>query len=142
MVVLLNLFPRDYDDRVKRANLDFYERRTEHGSSLSACMYSLLACEVGDPQWAYPFFRKTAEIDLTGESKQFAGLVYIGGTHPAANGGAWLSVVRGFCGLSVSDGEISLSPRLPESWTKVTFTLRLRGRRHSITVTKDGYTLC
>lgn len=142
VVTLLSLFPRDYDAQTKAANLRFYEKRTEHGSSLSACMYSLLSCEVGDPQWAYPLFRKTAEIDLTGESKQFAGLVYIGGTHPAANGGAWLSAVRGFCGLSVSEGELSLSPRLPESWTKVSFTLRLRGRRYAITVTKDGYTLC
>lgn len=142
VVLMLNLFADEYDERTKKANLAFYEPRTEHGSSLSACMYSLLSCATGDSGWSYPFFRKTAEVDITGESKQFAGLIYIGGTHPAANGGAWLSAVRGFCGFSVRNGEIRVAPRLPERWTKVTFTARVNGKKHTITVTKDGYTVC
>lgn len=142
VVLMLNLFGSEYDGATKKANLAYYEPRTEHGSSLSACMYSLLSCATGDSAWSYPFFRKTAEVDITGESKQFAGLIYIGGTHPAANGGAWLSAIRGFCGFSVVNGEIRVSPRLPEGWDKVTFTVRVRGKKHTITVTKDGYTLC
>ncbi len=142
VVLMLNLFGDEYDGAVKKANLGYYEPRTEHGSSLSACMYSLLSCETGDSAWSYPFFRKTAEIDITGESKQFAGLIYIGGTHPAANGGAWISASRGFCGFAVAGGEIRLAPRLPAGWTKVSFTARVRGVRHKITVTKDGYTVC
>lgn len=142
VVLMLNLFSGEYPDSVKRANLAFYEPRTEHGSSLSACMYSLLSCETGDSAWSYPFFRKTAEVDITGESKQFAGLVYIGGTHPAANGGAWLSAIRGFCGFSIKDGEVTVNPRLPEKWKRVTFTARVRGVKRTITVTKDGFTQC
>ncbi|MDR0645390.1 MAG: glycoside hydrolase family 65 protein [Treponema sp.] len=95
VVTMLALFGDDYPVFVKKANLAFYEPRTEHGSSLSACMYALLACETGDSDWAYPFFVKGAEIDIAGKGKLFAGLVSIGGTHPAANGGTWMTAIQG-----------------------------------------------
>jgi len=138
VVTMLTLFSSDYSPETKKANLDYYEPRTEHGSSLSACMYALLLCETGNSDRAYPFFVKTAEVDITGKSKQFAGLVYIGGTHPAANGGAWLTAVHGFCGFSVENGEIKIAPRLPPAWEKVEFTVLLRGTTYKITVTKNG----
>jgi len=138
---MLALFGDDYPVEVKKANLDFYEPRTEHGSSLSSCMYALLSCETGNSDWAYPFFIKSAEIDITGKSKHFAGLVYIGGTHPAANGGAWMTAIRGFCGFSVENGAIRVVPRLPELWKKVCFSLILRGVEYRVTVTKNSYTV-
>jgi len=107
----------------------------------SQCMYALLACETGGSDWAYPFFIKTAEIDITGKSKHFAGLVYIGGTHPAGNGGAWLTAIRGFCGFFVGNGKIKIVPRLPEHWKKVSFSVILRGVKYKITVTKDNFTI-
>ncbi len=142
VVLMLVLFGNDYSDEVKRANLAYYEPRTEHGSSLSNCMYALLSCASGNSEWAYPFFVKTAEIDVTGKSKQFAGGIYIGGTHPAANGGAWMTAIQGFCGFSVSGGNIHCIPRLPEKWNKVIFSVMLNGEHTEVTVTKDGYSLC
>jgi nigerose phosphorylase len=141
VVLMLDLFGEDYSRAIKKANLDFYEPRTEHGSSLSHCAYSLLACETGDSEWAYPFFLKAAEIDITGEGKHYAGLVYIGGTHPASSGGAWMAVVLGFCGLSVEGGELRLRPRLPAAWSKVRFSLTWRGVDCLVAVGKDGYTI-
>ncbi|MDR2596080.1 MAG: glycoside hydrolase family 65 protein [Treponema sp.] len=140
VVTMLTLFNNDYSAEIKKANLDYYEPRTEHGSSLSSCMYALLACETGNSDWAYPFFIKTAEIDITGKSKHFAGLVYIGGTHPAGNGGAWLTAIRGFCGFSIENNKIKIVPRLPEHWKKVSFSVTLSGVEHKITVLKDNYT--
>lgn len=48
-----------------RKNWEYYEPRTEHGSSLSACMYSLVACQIGNPEAAYPFFMKSAGVAAT-----------------------------------------------------------------------------
>ncbi|MDR0410790.1 MAG: glycoside hydrolase family 65 protein [Treponema sp.] len=139
VVTMLALFGVDYSIPIKEANLAFYEPRTEHGSSLSACMYALLACEVGGSDWAYPFFIRSAEIDITGKSKHFAGLVYIGGTHPAANGGAWLTAVHGFCGFSLKNNKIHVTPRLPSHWEKITFRAALPDGLHEVTVTRDGW---
>ena len=141
VVTMLVLFDGDYSAEIKKANLDYYEPRTEHGSSLSSCMYALLSCQTGSSDWAYTFFTKTSQIDITGSTKNFAGLIYIGGTHPAANGGAWLTAIHGFCGLSVENGEIKITPRLPSSWEKVKFKALLRGEEYEITVTKDDYSI-
>ncbi len=86
VVTALNLFPEDASKEVLRANFRYYEPRTEHGSSLSAGMYSMLACKINEPDWAYPFFMKSAKADLMDGGKEWAGLVYIGGTHPGGSG--------------------------------------------------------
>lgn len=138
VVLMLYLFRSEYGEAVKKANWHYYEPRTEHGSSLSPCIYSLLACDIGNEVFAYPYFVKSANIDLTGESKQFAGSIYIGGTHPAANGGAWMSAIFGFGGLSVQDGVIKLTPRLPKEWSRLAFNIVVRGQQYAINITRDG----
>lgn len=137
VILMLWLFRNEYSQEVKKANWTYYEQRTEHGSSLSPCIYSLLSCDIGNEQWAYPFFVKTANIDLTGESKQFAGTIYIGGTHPAANGGAWMAAVLGFAGLDVQDGKITIEPNLPRQWNRLAFNVVIRGQRYRIDITHN-----
>jgi trehalose/maltose hydrolase-like predicted phosphorylase len=114
VVTTLVTFPSEFDLKTKKANFSFYEPRTEHGSSLSACMYSLLASEVGNKDLAYRFFLNSATIDLMGGGKQYAGSIYIGGTHPASSGGAYLSSVFGFAGLRRIKGKIGFKPSFPK----------------------------
>ena len=142
VVLMLNLFRGEYSQEVKKKNWEYYEPRTEHGSSLSPCIYALLACDVGNQEWGYPYFMKTASVDLTGESKQFAGTIYIGGTHPAANGGAWMAAILGFAGLKVEGGQLSVNPRLPAKWNRLAFKVVLRGQKYSIDITKGETKIC
>jgi len=121
VVALLRVLSHRFSRDVKHANWAYYEPRTEHGSSLSACMYALVAAEIGETQWAYNYFTKTATTDLTGDAKQFVGDLYIGGTHPAANGGAWMTAVLGFGGLRCDEKGIVLNPRLPAKWDSLAF---------------------
>ena len=139
VVLMLYLFRNEYSKEVKEANWKYYEPLTEHGSSLSPCIYSLLSCEIGNEKWAYPFFVKTANVDLTGETKQFAGSIYIGGTHPAANGGAWMATILGFAGLSVNDGKITVNPNLPLKWSRLSFKVMVRGEKYLINITHEDY---
>lgn len=136
-VLMLNLFKRRYTHEIKKANWEYYEPRTEHGSSLSPCVYALLACDIGNPQWGYKYFMKTATIDLTGESKQYVGTLYIGGTHPAANGGAWMAAVLGFGGVDCDGETIIISPKLPEKWESLSFNLKVKGQQFRIIVSKN-----
>ncbi|MFP4974046.1 glycosyl hydrolase family 65 protein [Paenibacillus sp. CN-4] len=135
VVLMLHLFKEDYPEAVKKANWAYYEPRTEHGSSLSSCIYALVAADTGSPDWGYPYFIKTATIDLTGDSKQYVGDLYIGGTHPAANGGAWMAAVLGFAGLHYGGGDtVKLRPSLPAAWRAVEFPLRIRSNGYRIRV--------
>jgi trehalose/maltose hydrolase-like predicted phosphorylase len=141
VVLALFLFGERYSSDVKAANWEFYEPRTEHGSSLSACSYSLIAAEIGKIEWAYSYFMKTATIDLTGESKQYVGTLYIGGTHPAANGGAWMAAVMGLCGVRCLQDAIAINPRLPDHWNEVRLPLTYHGQKLAIQLTKDILTV-
>ena len=89
VIMLMVTLPEYFTIEQLKANYDFYLPYTEHGSSLSASVYALAACKIGYTDDAWKWFLTTAEIDLVGGGKQWAGEVYIGGTHPAANGGAW-----------------------------------------------------
>lgn len=138
VVTMLELFHGDYSQEVLQKNWEYYEPRTEHGSSLSACMYALLACRYGEPDRAYPFFMKSAQADWLGGGKQWAGLVYIGGTHPAAEGGAWKVLAEGFAGLEWSGNEPRLHSCLPEGWKRVAFCFCYKGKRYRAEVTPDA----
>ncbi|MBE5797906.1 MAG: glycoside hydrolase family 65 protein, partial [Clostridiales bacterium] len=80
VIAMMALFPGDFDRATVEANWDYYEPRTEHGSSLSACMYALTACRIGKPEKAWELFLRTASIDMKGGGKEWAGEIYIGGT--------------------------------------------------------------
>jgi nigerose phosphorylase len=134
VVLMLHLFKSQFSQEVKRANWEYYEPRTEHGSSLSSCIYALVASDIGYADWAYKYFMRTATIDLTGESKQYVGTLYIGGTHPAANGGAWMSTILGFAGIHLNQGTVVLNPSLPERWNSIQFSIQIKGQHFGFAV--------
>ncbi|MGB8983039.1 MAG: glycosyl hydrolase family 65 protein [Anaerolineales bacterium] len=141
VILALYLFGEEYSLETKSINWEYYEPRTEHGSSLSACSYSLIAAQIGRVEWAYRYFMKTATIDLAGEGKEYVGTLYIGGTHPAGNGGAWMSAVFGLCGIQVSEQGISVEPRLPAHWKQVRLVLSVRGQRLRFTITHTSVSI-
>jgi kojibiose phosphorylase len=138
VVMMLNLFRSRFAGEVKTANWRYYEARTEHGSSLSACAYAMVATEIGDLESAYRYFRKTAEVDLKANYKMHVGTTFIGGSHPAANGGAWMTAVFGFGGLAVDGDHVAIDPRLYRAWNAMEFALEHRGNRFLVRLDGQG----
>ncbi len=138
IVSLMAMLPNKFTRVVKKANFAYYELKTEHGSSLSASMHALLACDVGKPNYAYPHFMKSATIDLEGTGKQFAGGLYIGGTHLAACGGAYISLVYGFCGLKHHNYLITADTRLTSKIKEIHFNVFVKSRLASVKVTSTN----
>ena len=139
VITLLALYPRDFSLDIAQRNFNFYEPYTEHGSSLSASMHSLVASRIGLKDKAYQFFMKTALADLGESTKKYAGGIYIGGTHPAANGGAYLSAIFGFAGLTYDGAKIKLQPHLPTELNSLTFKFYENKKVYEANVTKDSY---
>lgn len=138
VVAMLSMFKDDYTAEIMEKNLKYYEPRTEHGSSLSACMYSLLSCYTNNPETAYPMFMKSAKADLIKGGKEWAGLVYIGGTHPAAAGGAWIVAVKGFAGITEEDGKLICKPNIPEKWQGMSFKLMYRNKLYAVRIAGEN----
>lgn len=135
VVAMLALLRDEFPLEVKKANYDYYFPRTEHGSSLSSSMYSLLASEIGELDCAYAMFRKSASIDLYGPQKLYAGGIYIGGSHPASAGGAYLSCLYGFAGFHMNEkGEPSFAPHLPSQIASLSFKIKARGKEYRANV--------
>jgi len=141
VVMMLNLFKDRYSERIKKANWEYYEPRTEHGSSLSACAYAMVAADIGKPDRAYNYFLKTAKIDMEAEYKTYVGTIFIGGSHPAANGGAWMTAVFGFGGVKASAELVAINPKLYKRWKALRFNLAYRGDKFSVKITQKDVTV-
>ena len=77
---------------------------------------------------------KSAKADLLPGGKEWAGLIYIGGTHPASEGGAWIVAVNGFAGISIKDGRLICNPNLPTNWNGMHFKLMFKGEVYQIDI--------
>jgi trehalose/maltose hydrolase-like predicted phosphorylase len=124
VVMLLALLPEEFSHRDIEANYRYYERRCDHGSSLSPPIHALVAARLGDLETARRYFHQTAEIDLN-ETTGAAAL----GVHMAALGGLWSIVAFGFAGVLSRERALRIEPRLPKEWRSVDLRLHWRGRR-------------
>ncbi|MFO7731945.1 MAG: beta-phosphoglucomutase [Spirochaetia bacterium] len=122
----------------KKRDFDYYDRLTTGDSSLSACVQSVIAAEVGYNEAAYDYFTKTARIDLDNVNGNVRD-----GLHTAAMAGTWTSIVYGFAGMRDYKGELSFSPHLPTQWNRLTFNLNIRNTLLEVAITHNevAYTL-
>ena len=121
-VVLANFLQGDKFSRIqKMRDYDYYNPLTTGDSSLSPCIQSIMAAELGRVEDAYNFFMKTVRMDLDDINSNVSD-----GVHIASMGGAWLSLIYGFAGLREFEGEPSFCPRLPAAWSRLSFRLRFR----------------
>lgn len=114
----------------KRRDFDYYEAITVRDSTLSACIQSIVAAEVGHLELAYEYLRETAFVDL----RDLAGNTG-DGVHLASLAGAWLASVCGFGGMRDHGDVLSFAPRLPPALQRLAFRLLVRGRRLVVEVT-------
>jgi alpha,alpha-trehalose phosphorylase len=119
----------------KRRDFDYYEAITTHDSSLSRCIFGIIASEVGYHDKAFDYFAAGARADLDDHHHNTRH-----GVHTAAMAGAWLGVVAGFAGLRMHKRTPTFSPTLPSHWTRYSFKLRLAGAQLQLSVDADGCT--
>lgn len=117
----------------KRRDFDYYEKVTTHDSSLSSCIFSIVASEVGYREKAYDYFMETARLDL---DDTHGNTCY--GVHTAAMAGTWLGVACGFGGMRVYQGQPSFAPTLPARWSHYQFRVHVRGQLLQVRVAPEG----
>lgn len=116
-------FEDHFDEATHRRHFDFYEPLTVHESSLSPCVHAILASRLGKKEKANEMYLRTSRLDLDDYNNDTED-----GLHITSMAGTWMSVVRGFAGMQVREGELHLAPVLPEGWTGFTFKMHFRGR--------------
>lgn len=136
VVMLTYMLPDSFSEAICRANLDFYEPRTIHDSSLSKAIHGIVAARGGEAQRGYRFWREGTLIDLGDDPHSCDD-----GIHAAATGAIWLGAVEGFAGVSVRNGELHLNPCLPAQWQNLTFPLRWRQSEMVISLSSEAITI-
>ena len=119
----------------KKRSFDYYDPLTTHDSSLSVCIQSILANEIGYAEKAREYFNFAAAMDLAdvgGNMKH--------GAHIASIGGTWLALVYGFGGLRDGSGVVRFKPRLPPAWSRLRFRLTVRGNRFVVDIRPERTT--
>lgn len=134
IVMLMFLLPHVYDKETQKTNFEYYEPRTLHRSSLSPSIHCMMGLRVGDFRRAYDYLNLSAYVDIHNNQRNTRE-----GIHAASAGGTWQCVTLGYCGMDVEpDGVLCFSPRLPERWDRVTFTVEREGQLNKVTVTRQG----
>ena len=129
MFMLGNEFPMEQ----KRRNFDYYDALTTGDSSLSACIQSIVAAEIGYDDPAVKYLRYAVLMDLAdvgGNVKD--------GVHIASIGGTWMAVVYGLAGMRDYDGVISFNPK--SFVKKLRFVLTIRGQRLEVDIADGSVT--
>jgi kojibiose phosphorylase len=127
VVMLTYVLPDEFPDEIKRANYDYYEPLTLHKSSLSTAIHAIMGIEVGDPRRAVQYFRQSAFVDLIDNQGNTSE-----GIHIASAGGTWQTIVCGFGGFRVRNGQMTFKPWLPPDWKAVDFRLKWHGNTVSV----------
>ena len=124
-----NLFTKE---ELKR-NYDFYQEVTLHHSSLSTCIFGIVACEIGYYDEAFQYFSQSARMDLDDYHENF-----YAGIHAANMAGTWQAIVNGFAGLRTNEGVLKFQPYLPDKWEKCRFRIGYKGNIIQVEMRKKG----
>lgn len=132
IMILFYLLEDLFNQDVKKANWEYYEPITLHDSSLSLSTHCVLACDMENTQMAYDLFQKATHIDLGPNMKTSDH-----GIHAASLGGIWQCVINGFGGVRMLNGELRISPKLPATWSELSFRINWHGDTIEVKVTKE-----
>ncbi len=115
-----------------RRNYDFYQEVTLHHSSLSTCIFGIVACDIGYLDTGYEYFSQSARMDLDDYHNNF-----YAGIHAANMAGTWQAIVNGFAGVRCQNSQLRFKPAIPKEWEEYAFRLRFRGALLEIDISKQ-----
>ncbi len=110
------------EDMVKR-NVQYYSRRTSHGSTLSGIVHSWVLARM-DREQSWELFLDALESDVAdiqgGTTKE--------GIHLGAMAGTVDLVQRGYTGIVTLEDELRVNPQLPAELDEISLNVRYRGQ--------------
>ena len=133
VLMLHHLVPNEVAPASLVPNLDFYEPRTAHGSSLSPAIHASLLARAGRYDDALAMLRVAARLDLDDLTGTTAG-----GIHLATMGGVWQALAFGFAGVRPRGDRLVVDPRLPPAWESLELRLRFRGNPLRLRIEPGG----
>ena len=136
VLMLHHLVPDEVAPGSLLANLDYYDPRTAHGSSLSPAVHASLLARAGRFRESLRALEIAARIDLDDLTGSTAS-----GLHLATMGGLWQALAFGFAGARPRGDALVVDPHLPPEWGALELRLRFRGFPLGLRIDREGVTL-
>jgi len=111
----------------------YYEKVTTHDSSLSTCIFSIVASKLKLYDKAFEYFGDSAKLDLFNTHHNTKD-----GIHTANMGGNYMAIVYGFCGLRIKEDGMYFNPWIPKKWQSYRFKIQYEESLIQIKVDKKG----
>jgi trehalose/maltose hydrolase-like predicted phosphorylase len=136
---LRHLFERlgyEYRSETARRNIDYYDARTSHGSTLSFITHAAVLAAL-DPQSSWDRFTLALESDIGdvqgGTTKE--------GIHLGVMAGTLDLIQRGYVGSVIRDGVVHFGPRLLDRLDGLSFPMQFRGTPLRVTLGSGALTV-
>lgn len=117
-------------EAILKANYEYYEPRTCHGSNLSPGLHAAFAARVGDMPRAWELLALSASREIGSGAAM--------GIQAGSLGGLWQAIVYGFGGVRIIDGCMEINPHLDPSWRALSFKIRYHGTLVKIDISKKN----
>lgn len=135
-VLALMLFEKEFEKTTIEKSIAYYDRVTTHDSSLSYSAFSIVYSRLGNLKKAYEYFLENARIDLDNTHNNTKD-----GIHTASMGGTFMTIVYGFCHLTIEEDQLKVTPNLPEKIKEIHFSTYFKGEKYQVSVTHTSATI-
>jgi len=121
--------PEDYISK----NLEYYLKRTSHGSTLSRVVHSYLATQLGRNDLSWSMFSDA----ITSDYNDIQGGTTAEGVHTGVMAGTIWIAISAFAGIEFNKDNISINPNLPDKWRSIKFNLKFKNDYYKIELTSN-----
>lgn len=104
-------------------NRDYYLARTVHGSTTSRPVFAGIDVALGDTKRASEFLETAIKSDYD----DIQGGTTAEGVHIGVMGETLAVIQNNFAGVDLRGQQVTVNPRLPQSWENLSFSQRFRG---------------
>ena len=108
-------------------NLDYYLKRTSHGSTLSRVVHAQLAQMIGDKELSWELFSDA----LSSDYNDIQGGTTGEGIHAGVMAGTILITLSTYAGIQLRKEYLEIDPKLPDTWEKLHFQLEFKNVHYS-----------
>jgi alpha,alpha-trehalase len=123
-------YPFEYETIPK--NIDYYMKRTSHGSTLSRVVHSWVLARSDRPR-SWDLFCEALKSDVA----DIQGGTTPEGIHLGAMAGVINIVQEGFTGIETREDVLRFNPRLPEEADRLNMEIRYRGHKLDVEIVSD-----
>jgi alpha,alpha-trehalose phosphorylase len=116
-------------EEIMRNSFLYYEGITTHDSSLSRCIFGIMAARFGMEEQSFQYFSDSLKLDLMDLQRNTKD-----GIHTANMAGNYLAIVYGFGGFRLKEEGISFAPILPKKWSGYHFFICYEDSRLKVEV--------